>query len=125
MTEVTEVYINDDRDPYVLEADGKLDLSGFRLQYPSIALQGKKGLVNNGTGMTKRTWAELLEILPSGSEGELGTEGHPLQVKGVEVVGSGGCLLLWCILHKICVLPKIQCSSVSCSSLASEIWAEG
>ena len=105
MTEVTEVYINDGEEPYVLEEDGKLDLRGFKLEYPSISLQGKKGLVDNDTGMTKRNWAKLLEVLPAGGEGELGSKANPLLVKGERVAGSGGCLLLWCILHKICVLP--------------------
>ncbi len=87
---LTEVYVNDDEEPFVLEVDGRLDLSGFELQYSSISLQGKKGLVDNATGMTKRKWAELLEILSSGSQAKLGTKENPLRVKGVRVFGSGG-----------------------------------
>jgi hypothetical protein len=67
---LTEVYVNDDEEPYVLEVDGRLDLSGFELHYSSISLQGKKGL-DNATGITKREWAELLEILSSGSQASL------------------------------------------------------
>jgi hypothetical protein len=104
---MSEVYVNDDKEPYVLEVDEKLDLSGFELQYPWISLQGKKGLIDNATGITKRKWAELLEILPSGSQAKLGTKENPLLVKGLRVVGPGGCLPLGCIIHMICVLPPI------------------
>ncbi len=86
------MYVNDDEEPYVLEVDGRLDLSGFGLQYPLISLQGMKGLVDDATGITKRKWAELLEILSSGSQAKLGTKENPLQVKGVQVFGLGGCL---------------------------------
>lgn len=122
---MTLVYINDDGEPYMLEKDGRLDLSGFGWHYPSISLQGIKGLVNKDTGITKRNWAELLEVLPANGQAELGTQLNPLQVKGAPDVGSGRCLLLWCILHKTCVLPQIPCYSVDCRSLASEIEQRG
>ena len=118
---MTAVYINDDGEPYVLEEDGRLDLSGFGWHHPSISLQGKKGLVNEVTGITKQKWAELLEILPADGQAKLGTQLNPLQVKGARTVGSGRCLLFSCILHKTCVLPQIQCYSVYCRSLASEV----
>ena len=101
-----EVYINKEEEPFVLEVDGRLDLSGLGLLYSSISLQGKKGLVDKDTGMTKRPWAELLQKLPSDSLAVLGTRQNPLQAKGVREVGLGGCRLLWCILQKMCVLPK-------------------
>ncbi len=104
---LTEVYVNDDEEPYVLDVDGRLDLSGFELHYSSISLQGKKGLIDNATGITKRKWAELLEILSSGSQAKLGTKENPLQVKDVQVFGSGGCLPSQCMITKICALAPI------------------
>ena len=86
-----EVYINEDQEPFVLEEDGRLDLSGLGLTYSSISLQGKKGLVDTGTGKTKRAWEKLLrDIFTSDDGAQLGTMQKPLQVKGVQKVGSGG-----------------------------------
>ena len=81
--------------------------------------------MNEVTGITKQKWAELLEILPADGQAKLGTQLNPLQVKGARDFGSGRCLLFLCILHKTCVMPQIQCYSVDCRTLASEIEQRG
>ena len=103
-----EVYINEDGEPFVLEEDGTLDLSSLKIDYSTISLQGKKSLVDKDSGKTKRAWEKLLDILPSNSLAALGTKQNPLQVKGVQKVESGGCLLLRCLSQTICALFQSQ-----------------
>ncbi|KAL0048984.1 hypothetical protein WJX82_003728 [Trebouxia sp. C0006] len=53
-----EVFINEEARPYILEADGTLDLGALRLQPSSIAISGRLGLVDLLTSKTKRTFAK-------------------------------------------------------------------
>ncbi len=65
--------------PVVLEKDGRLGLAPLQMEPATIIIEGKAGLVGED-GFTKRTWSELLEVLPH--KEDLGSAGTPLCVVG-------------------------------------------
>ncbi|DBB05369.1 TPA: hypothetical protein ACH3X3_010586 [Trebouxia sp. C0006] len=81
-----EVYINQEADSYVMEADGTLDLGVLQLQPGTIAINGKKVLVEMQTSRAKRTFADIqqkvLQITTAGSEA------NPLHIRGALLAAS-------------------------------------
>ena len=73
-----------DGHPYclVLEKARRLDLSPLQLQPATFVIQGKISLVRTD-GRTKRTWANLLQVL--GNPENLGTDGNPLRITAAAV----------------------------------------
>ncbi|KAL0040310.1 hypothetical protein WJX77_003104 [Trebouxia sp. C0004] len=80
-----EVFINQEADPYVLEADGTLDVAAFQLQPGTIVINGKKGLVDGQTSKTKRTFANIQQkVLHDTTAGSMTS---PLLISGASLAG--------------------------------------
>jgi len=80
-----EVFINQEVAPYVLEADGTLDLAALQLQPGSIVMNSKKGLVDVQTSKTKRTFADIQQkILHDTTAGSMA---NPLHISGAALAG--------------------------------------
>jgi len=116
-----EVFINQEADPYVLDADGTLDVAALQLQPATVVINGKKGLVDVQTSKTKRTLAELQEkILRDETAGSIT---NPLRISGALLAGCewtivtlyGGVRALW---HTM-VCNMICCKHGRASSLTS------
>ncbi|KAL0050507.1 hypothetical protein WJX82_001008 [Trebouxia sp. C0006] len=86
ISRMDEVYINQEADSYVMEADGTLDLGVLQLQPGTIAINGKKVLVEMQTSRAKRTFADIqqkvLQITTAGSEA------NPLHIRGALLAAS-------------------------------------
>ena len=107
-----EVFINQEADPYVLDANGTLDVAVLQLQPATVGINGsvvtptqvadknwpigtdlfhgalcsKKGLVDVKTSKTKRTLAELQEkVLRDATAGSIT---NPLRISGVFLAGK-------------------------------------
>ncbi|KAL3148638.1 hypothetical protein ABBQ38_014061 [Trebouxia sp. C0009 RCD-2024] len=81
-----EVFINQEADPYVVEADGTLDVAALQLQPATVVINGKKGLVDVQTSKTKRTVAELQEkVLRDATAGSMA---NPLHISGASLAGG-------------------------------------
>lgn len=81
-----EVFINQEADPYVLEVDGRLDLSALELQPASIVINSKKSLVDAQTSKTKRTFMDIQQKVLH--DGTAGSKANPLIVSGTHVAGA-------------------------------------
>ncbi|KAA6416662.1 MAG: hypothetical protein FRX49_13361 [Trebouxia sp. A1-2] len=81
-----EVFINQEADPHVIEADGTLDIAALQLQPATVVINGKKGLVDVQTSKTKRTFAQLREkVLRDATAGSMA---NPLRISGAWLAGS-------------------------------------
>ena len=105
-----EVFINQEADPYVIEADGTLDVAALQLQPATVVINGsvitltsscrrptgaelfhgalcsKKGLVDVQTSKTKRTFAELQEKVLR--DATVGSMANPLRISGAPLAGK-------------------------------------
>lgn len=107
-----EVFINQEKDPYVLEADGRLDLAALQLQPASIVINrsvknsalvaesswptsielqydsicSKKGLVDAQTSKTKRSFADIQQKVLHDTTA--GSKANSLKVSGASVAGK-------------------------------------
>ncbi len=125
---MSEVFINHEADPYVLEIDGTLDLAGLNLQPASIVINksvtilsqtadsswptgadskqvgvcSKKGLVDAQTCKTKRSLADIQQNVLHDTAA--GSKASPLNIFGTPVTGKASMDKLLCLV----MLPTMQ-----------------